>query len=61
MTEQISVQILDEKLAEEAAVIAGQLADEQVASKTTAQDPTLWGADAESEASIRLSGLNATQ
>ncbi|HEX3591810.1 MAG TPA: glucose-6-phosphate isomerase, partial [Pseudonocardiaceae bacterium] len=55
MTEQISVRILDAKLAEEAAAVAGQLADDQVASKMTAQDPTLWGADAESEASIRLS------
>jgi glucose-6-phosphate isomerase len=55
VTEQISVQILDDKLAEEAAAVAGQLADEQVASKMTAQDPTLWGPDAESEASIRLS------
>jgi glucose-6-phosphate isomerase len=55
VTEQISVRILDAKLAEEAAAVAGQLADDQVASKMTAQDPTLWGADAESEASIRLS------
>ncbi|HEY3749437.1 MAG TPA: glucose-6-phosphate isomerase [Pseudonocardiaceae bacterium] len=55
MTEQISVQILDDKLAEEAAAVAGQLAGDQVASKMTAQDPTLWGPDAESESSIRLS------
>jgi glucose-6-phosphate isomerase len=55
VTEQISVRILDDKLAEEAAAVAGQLADEQVASKMTAQDPALWGPDAESEASIRLS------
>ena len=47
--------VVDQKLAEEAAAIAARLADEQVASKTTAQDPTLWGADAEHEASIRLS------
>ncbi|MDQ2848176.1 MAG: glucose-6-phosphate isomerase [Actinomycetota bacterium] len=32
-----------------------QLVSAQVASKTTAQDPTLWGTDAEHEASIRLS------
>ncbi|MGI8418815.1 MAG: glucose-6-phosphate isomerase [Nakamurella sp.] len=32
-----------------------QLVSAQVASKTTAQDPTLWGADAEHEASVRLS------
>jgi glucose-6-phosphate isomerase len=55
VTEQISVQILDDKLAEEAAAVAGQLAGDQVASKMTAQDPTLWGPDAESESSIRLS------
>ncbi|HEY0805375.1 MAG TPA: glucose-6-phosphate isomerase [Pseudonocardiaceae bacterium] len=55
MTEQLSVRILDEKLAEEAHTVAGQLAHDQVASKLTAQDPTLWGPDAEAEASIRLS------
>jgi glucose-6-phosphate isomerase len=55
VTEQISVQVLDDKLAEEAASIAGQLAAEQVASKLTAQDPMLWGSDAESESRIRLS------
>ncbi|MDQ6659324.1 MAG: glucose-6-phosphate isomerase [Actinomycetota bacterium] len=32
-----------------------QLVSAQVASKMTAQDPTLWGADAEHEAAIRLS------
>jgi glucose-6-phosphate isomerase len=51
----VSVAVVDQKLAEEAAAIAARLADEQVASKTTAQDPTLWGAEAEHEASIRLS------
>ncbi len=55
MTEPISVQVLDTKLAEEAAAVAAQLAGDQVASKMTAQDPTLWGPDAESEARIRLS------
>jgi glucose-6-phosphate isomerase len=51
----LSVRILDEKLAEEARVIAGQLAGDQVASRMTAQEPTLWGPEAEHEASIRLS------
>ena len=51
----LSVRILDEKLADEARTIAGQLAGDQVASKLTAADPTLWGPEAESEASIRLS------
>ena len=55
MTEGISVQVLDSKLAEEAHLVAGQLAGDQVASKLTAQDPTLWGADAEQEAGSRLS------
>lgn len=55
MTEQISVQILDSTLAAEAATLAGHLAGERVASRLTAQDPTLWGPDAESEAGIRLS------
>ncbi|HEX9336692.1 MAG TPA: glucose-6-phosphate isomerase, partial [Pseudonocardiaceae bacterium] len=52
---ELSVRILDEKLAEEARTVAGQLAHDQVASKLAAGDPTLWGADAESEAGIRLS------
>ncbi|HEX4720964.1 MAG TPA: glucose-6-phosphate isomerase, partial [Pseudonocardiaceae bacterium] len=52
---EVSVRVLDEKLAEEARTIAGQLAADQVASKLAAHDPTLWGPDAESEASIRLS------
>ena len=55
MAENVAVQVVDEKLAEEAGAIATRLAEEQVASKTTAQDPTLWGPDAEHEASIRLS------
>ncbi|HEY4460436.1 MAG TPA: glucose-6-phosphate isomerase, partial [Pseudonocardiaceae bacterium] len=55
MAENVAVQVVDEQLAAEAVTIATRLADEQVASKTTAQDPTLWGPDAEHEASIRLS------
>jgi glucose-6-phosphate isomerase len=55
VTEQISVQVLDSKLAEEAQAVAGQLAGEQVAAKLTGQDPTLWGPEAEPEAGIRLS------
>jgi glucose-6-phosphate isomerase len=43
------------RLIEDAGPLAEQLAAEQVASKLTAQDPTLWGPDAEAEASIRLS------
>jgi glucose-6-phosphate isomerase len=55
VSEQISVAVLDDKLAEESRTVAGQLAGEAVASKMTAQDPTLWGPEAESEAGIRLS------
>jgi glucose-6-phosphate isomerase len=54
MTE-ISVEIVDGKLAEETASMVETLVTDQVASKITAQDPTLWGPDAEPEASIRLS------
>jgi glucose-6-phosphate isomerase len=61
VTEQISVQVLDEKLADEARAVATQLAGDAVASKLTAQDPTLWGPDAESEASIRLSWVSLHQ
>jgi glucose-6-phosphate isomerase len=53
--DEIRVTIEDERLAEEAAPLVERLAAEQVASKLTAQDPTLWGPDAEPEASIRLS------
>jgi glucose-6-phosphate isomerase len=52
---EISVDIVDEKLAEEAASMVEVLVADQVASKITAQDPTLWGPEAESESSIRLS------
>ncbi|GAA2811106.1 glucose-6-phosphate isomerase [Crossiella cryophila] len=55
MTEQISVEIVHSGLNAEAEPLAAQLAEEQVASKLTAQDPTLWGPEAEPESSIRLS------
>jgi glucose-6-phosphate isomerase len=44
----------DERLREEAAPLVERLVAEQVASKLTAGDPTLWGPEAESEAAIRL-------
>lgn len=59
MTEGISVEFSDEKLAGEAITLAGQLAAEQFASKLTTQDPTLWGPDAESEAAVRLAWTTA--
>jgi glucose-6-phosphate isomerase len=44
-----------QRLIEDAGPLAEQLAQEGVASRLAAQDPTLWGPDAEAEASIRLS------
>lgn len=38
-----------------------QLVDQEIASKIFAQDPTLWGTDAESEAAIRLGWTNAPE
>jgi glucose-6-phosphate isomerase len=58
MPEQIAVRVLDEKLADESRAVAGQLVDDQVASKLTAQDATLWGPEAESESAIRLSWVS---
>src|SRR5689334_21485040 len=43
------------RLIEGAGPLAEQLAADQVPSKLTAKDPTLWGPEAEPEASIRLS------
>ncbi|SDY37918.1 glucose-6-phosphate isomerase [Amycolatopsis xylanica] len=53
--ESLGVEIVDAALAEKAAPLAEKLVADQVASKLTAQDPTLWGPDAESESAIRLS------
>jgi glucose-6-phosphate isomerase len=50
-----SVEIIDAALVEKSAPLVDKLVAEQVASKLAGQDPTLWGPDAESEASIRLS------
>ncbi|MGQ0838945.1 glucose-6-phosphate isomerase [Actinokineospora sp.] len=51
---EVAVTIVDQRLTEEAAPLVGQLAADQVASKLAAQDPTLWGPDAESESAVRL-------
>ncbi|WP_410591885.1 glucose-6-phosphate isomerase [Amycolatopsis sp. lyj-23] len=53
--EKTGVEIVDAELAERAAPLAERLVADQAASKLAAQDATLWGPDAESEASIRLS------
>ncbi|MBP2330064.1 glucose-6-phosphate isomerase [Kibdelosporangium banguiense] len=55
---EISVDIVDDKLAEETATLVRTLVADQVASKITAQDPTLWGPAAESEAAIRLAWVS---
>ncbi|GAA3049974.1 glucose-6-phosphate isomerase [Actinokineospora globicatena] len=52
---EVAISIVDERLAEEAAPLVRQLVEDRVASRLTAQDPTLWGPDAESEARVRLS------
>ncbi|MFJ9778621.1 glucose-6-phosphate isomerase [Amycolatopsis sp. NPDC101161] len=53
--EKTGVEIVDAALAERAAPLAEQLVNDQIASKLAAQDATLWGPEAEAEASIRLS------
>ncbi|HET6502535.1 MAG TPA: glucose-6-phosphate isomerase [Amycolatopsis sp.] len=53
--EETTVTITDGELAAKAAPLVDKLVADQVASKLAAQDPALWGADAEPEASIRLS------
>src|SRR5436190_20460800 len=55
MATDLSVEIADEQLAAEAEPLIHRMVTEEVAGKLAAQDATLWGADAESEASIRLS------
>ncbi|GAA0514937.1 glucose-6-phosphate isomerase [Saccharopolyspora thermophila] len=55
MATDTSVDISDAALAAEARPLVEQLTADAVASKLAAQDATLWGPDAESEASIRLS------
>ncbi|WP_181772666.1 glucose-6-phosphate isomerase [Amycolatopsis pittospori] len=53
--ETTGVEIVDAALAGRAAPFAERLVADQVASKLASQDATLWGPEAESEASIRLS------
>ncbi|MGW3469309.1 glucose-6-phosphate isomerase [Saccharopolyspora sp. NPDC000995] len=55
MATETSVDISDVALASEARPLVEDLAADEVAGKLAAQDATLWGPDAESEASIRLS------
>jgi glucose-6-phosphate isomerase len=49
-----SVEIVDQGLADAAASLVEKLVGDQAASKLAGQDPTLWGPDAEPEASKRL-------
>jgi len=53
--DETGVEIVDAELAGKAAPLAERLAADGAAGKLAAQDATLWGPDAESEASIRLS------
>ncbi|MEU7786384.1 MULTISPECIES: glucose-6-phosphate isomerase [unclassified Amycolatopsis] len=53
--EKTGVEIVDAALAERAAPLADRLVADQAASKLAAKDATLWGPEAEPEASIRLS------
>ena len=55
MTDQISVEILHSPNTDQVDAIVADLVGAGVPSKLAAQDATLWGPDAESEASIRLS------
>ena len=54
MAPEVAVTIADQRLAEEAVALVEPLVADRVATRLTAADPTLWGADAEAEASIRL-------
>jgi len=54
----VRVEILDEGLAKATAPILERLVADGVASRLTARDPTLWGRDAEHEASSRLAWTN---
>lgn len=53
--ETATVTITDRGLAAKAGPLVGELVAERIAGKLAAQDPTLWGREAEPEASIRLS------
>jgi glucose-6-phosphate isomerase len=52
--DEVAVTVVDERLAEEAVPLVERLVAESVASGIATQDPTLWGQEAEPEASIRL-------
>src|SRR5690606_12120470 len=54
MADRTTVEITDSVLAESARQLLDELVSDGVASKLAAQDATLWGPEAEAEASIRL-------
>ncbi|PRW65254.1 glucose-6-phosphate isomerase [Actinopolyspora mortivallis] len=54
MTTDTSAEITDPSLAREAEPLVQRLVEDRAASKLAASDPTLWGPEAESEASVRL-------
>jgi glucose-6-phosphate isomerase len=51
----ITVTVADTELDKRSTPLLQQLVDDRIASKVTEGDPTLWGAEAEAEAAIRLS------
>ncbi|MGH3515959.1 MAG: glucose-6-phosphate isomerase, partial [Haloechinothrix sp.] len=51
----VTLKIIDPELEAAARPLVQQLIAERIPGKLTAQDPTLWGAQAEPEASVRLS------
>ncbi|MCP2170243.1 glucose-6-phosphate isomerase [Goodfellowiella coeruleoviolacea] len=55
MSDVISVEVVSSPNDDEATALVTELVNARVASKLTAQDPTLWGPAAESESAIRLS------
>jgi glucose-6-phosphate isomerase len=54
----VRLTIEDPRLLDEARISTDKLVDAKVASSIAAKDPTLWGPDAESEASIRLNWVD---
>lgn len=58
MASDISVDIPDEALAAGSGPLVEQLTAAEFGSKLTAQDPSLWGPQAESEAAVRLAWTN---
>ncbi|OZM72363.1 glucose-6-phosphate isomerase [Amycolatopsis antarctica] len=61
MAEETGVTVADAGLADRAAALVDKLVADGVASRLAARDATLWGPDAEAEASVRLSWTSLHQ